>query len=77
VQECIACHGSIRKARVLAEITILLDATPTRRGSYYFAGDGGIVTEDRDMYRDDPTYRRHRCTTKVMPGWNGAPRERD
>lgn len=72
VQSCLACAAPVRRARVVTEITVMLDAAPTKRGSYYFADDRGLITEDVAAYTGDPTYRRHRCTTKVMRGWNGT-----
>jgi len=70
---CIVCSAPVRRARILTEVTLFLDSKPTNRGSYYFTpGANGLVSEDRNGYTGDPTYRRHRCAGHIIDGWNGT-----
>lgn len=60
-EPCCACAAPIRRAHVITEVTVLLDAVPNRRGSYFFDGPAGLVLEDPQGYVFGPKFRRHRC----------------
>jgi hypothetical protein len=60
-QPCLRCDALTRKAYIVTEVTVMLDANPTIRGSYYYETEDGLVLEDVVGTLPVDKYRRHRC----------------
>lgn len=64
VEACQACYRPVRRAHVVTAVTVMLDAAPRTKGTYYFDGPDGLIIEDRDGIVRDPKFLRHRCDGK-------------
>lgn len=60
-EPCQACESPVRRSHVITAITVMVDAAPHAKGTYYYENDEGLILEDRTGSVREYKYRRHRC----------------